>query len=87
MGNGVLIMTIKAINKTHQKNVNKAYKAYRKYHACVNLEGQFPSDAGAYRNAVKQANAFEDYENAFGELNAREQVNFDKQHTTLHGYS
>ena len=81
-------MTIKAINKKHQRAVTKAYSLYRKYHELVNLEDTVePYTGAADRLANKQEKAYDKYLDVFEELPQREQASFVKQHTTLHGYS
>lgn len=70
-------VSITAINKKYQTAVNKAYKLYRDYHDLVNSE----------ESETKQAKKFENYLNIFEELPVREQKNFEKQHTKIHGYS
>ena len=76
-------MTITAVNEKHQSNVNKCYKHYRKYHELVN----FNDDQGTKANMAKQEKQFEGYATLYDELPKREQVNFDKQHYSLHGYT
>ena len=80
-------MAITAINKTHQRKVNKAYKHYRAYHALVNLDGTFETDKQQAANDRKQATQHDHYFNAYADLPKREQVNFDKCHKSLHGYT
>ena len=74
---------ITAINKKHQSTVNKCLKHYRKYHELVNLNG----DEGTQINQQKQENQFDAYKILLDELPKREQVNFEKQHKSIHGYA
>lgn len=75
-----------AINPKHQANVNKAYKAYRAYHECVNLDGTFNFDREQAANERKQEKQYDMHVEAYGELPKREQDNFNKQHSKIHGY-
>jgi len=81
-------MAIKAINKAHQKTVDKAYKHYRKYHALVNQDDTVePYSRAAERLEDKQAEQFDLFQDAFGYLPKREQDNFNKLHKAIHGYT
>jgi hypothetical protein len=79
---------IKAINKAHQKAVNKAYKALRKYYELVDLEDtlELYSDAMG-RLELKQERAHDKYLDILDALPAREKISFSKQHFTIHGYT
>ncbi len=78
---------ITAVNAKHQKAVNKAYKAYRAYHECVNLDGTFNFDREQAANERKQEKQYDIHTEAYGELPKREQDNFNKQHSKIHGYN
>lgn len=79
-------MAITAINKKYQRLVNKAYKFNRKYHSFVDLDGTFDTDREQAANDRKQANAYEQEQEALAELPKREINNFNKQYKALHGY-
>lgn len=66
-----------AINKKYQSLINKCYRNYRKYHELVNNES----------SEQKQADKFDIYLECLDELPKREQVNFNKQHFNIHGYT
>lgn len=80
-------MTIKAINKTHQRAVTKLYKLVRDYYSIVDKDGTFDSDREQVANDRKEEKAFDKYQEVRVELPKREQLNFDKQHHAIHGYS
>lgn len=81
-------MTIIAINKTHQTALNRAYRAYRKYHLLVNQEDSFdPCSKDMDRLTAKQEKAFDAYIEIYEELPKREQMTFNQQHKNLHGYT
>ena len=79
--------TITAINKAHQSLVNRAYKFYRAYYAAVDLDGTFDTNKEQHANDRKQLKQFELYACVFEELPKREQLNFDRQHKAIHGYT
>jgi hypothetical protein len=81
-------MTITAINKKYQSALNKAYKAYRKYYALVDLENDVePCSRAMDSLMLKQERAFDQYLEIFDNLPARERVSFAKQHLINHGYT
>lgn len=80
-------MTIKAINPTHQSEINRAYRSYRAYADLVNLDGTFDTDAKEERNQEKQSNCYNRHEEILLDLPAREIDNFYKQHKQIHGYT
>ncbi len=77
---------IKAVNKTHQTAINKAYKAIRNYHELVNLSDSATSEKEVTKLENKQAKAFDKYEEICGELPAREIKNLQAAHKAIHGY-
>ena len=81
-------MSITAINKKHQKAVNQAYKALRKYHKLVNQDSDLePQSASMERLELKQSDEFNKYLEVFECLPKREQDNFKKEHKKIHGYT
>jgi hypothetical protein len=81
-------MSIKAINKKYQSAINKAYKAYREYYRLVDLDDSFELYSKELRkNELKQELVFDKHLEYLAEMPQREQINFVKMHTKIHGYS
>ena len=68
-------MSIIAINKKHQKAVNKFMKLHSKYSEIVNYNHANDIEDG---NCIKQERAYDKASDCFYELNNREQSNILK---------
>ncbi len=80
-------MSIQAINKEYQTEVNRAYSHYRNYHELVNAGSDSSGKDELKDNNQKQLKAFDKYYDLYCSLPQPEQVNFDLQHIQLHGYA